>query len=265
MIMYCLICDSQLEKFSEYGLPAKVGRCSFCGAKARHRSMALLLMKLLAVEARTSKTPVRVLEVGPSKVTVHRVIQSRFIGDSRWTLIDVRRLNYHRKVSPPHEFFEMNICKMTFPDNTFDLIICNNVFPYIYDFSTALNEVYRCMKDSGLGILNTDLTNSDKTIPAKELQRMNPDLYNEDYLSENGTEWYFGQDFHEHLSRHKFFPLNWMIHKNDDSALLIENGLKRSAQFNLVFKSQSRVDTYSSGIPTHSVLHPPTMSADKLD
>jgi len=35
--------------------------------------------------------------------------------------------------------------------------------------------------------------------------------------------------FHEHLSRHKFFPLNWMIHKNDDSALLIENGLKRSA------------------------------------
>ncbi len=92
------------------------------------------------------------------------------------------------------------------------------------------------MKDSGLGILNTDLTDSHNTISAKELQRMDRDLYNEDYLSENGTEWYFGQDFHKLLSRHKFFPLNWLIHKNDDSAFLIENGLKRSAQFNLVFK-----------------------------
>ena len=265
LIMYCLICDSQLENFSEYGVPAKVGKCSICGAKARHRSMALFLMKLLPVEARTSKTPVRVLEVGPSKVTVNRVIQSRFIGDSRWTLIDVRRLNYHRQVSPPHEFIQMNLCGMTFPNNSFDLIICNNILPFIFDFSGALNEIYRCMRDSGLGILNSDLTDSDKTISAKELQRMDPDLYNEDYLSENGTEWYFGQDFHEHLSRHKFFPLNWMIHKNDDSALLIENGLTRSAQFNLGFKSQLRADTYSSGILTNSVLYSPQLSADNLD
>ena len=259
--MYCLLCDSQFEGFSEHGLPPKVGKCPFCGAKARHRSMALFLKKYFAIKADNKNPPLHVLEVGPSKVTVQKLIQSRFIGDSRWTIIDIRR----RHILPPHEFIEMNVCEMAFSDDFFDLIICNNVLPYVLDLSQALNEIFRCLKDSGLGVLNNYLTDSDGTVSAKELQRMNPDLYNEDYLSENGTEWYFGQDYYELLCRHNFFPLNSLIHKNDDSAFLIENGLNRSAQFNLVFKSQLQADTYSSDIPTRSVLRPPQISTDNLD
>ena len=251
--MYCLLCDSQFEGFSEHGIPQKVGKCPFCGAKARHRSIALFLKKYFAIKADNKHAPLHVLEVGPSKVTVKKLIQSRFIGDSRWTFIDIRR----RNILPPHEFIEMNVCEMAFRDGFFDLIICNNVLPYILDFSKALNEIYRCLKDSGLGVLNNYLTDSDETVSAKALQRMNPDLYNEDYLSENGTEWYFGQDYYELLCRRNFFPLKWLFHAYDDREFLIENGLNFSTEFSLVFKSQLRADTYSSEIPTNSVLYPP--------
>ncbi|WP_353147087.1 methyltransferase domain-containing protein [Flavobacterium sp.] len=63
-----------------------------------------------------------------------------------------------------------DICKLPFPDDTYDIILCNHVLEHIPDDTKAMQELYRVMKPGGMGIfqipqdLNRDITFSDDSI-----------------------------------------------------------------------------------------------------
>lgn len=46
-----------------------------------------------------------------------------------------------------------DICNLPFPDNEFDLIICNHVLEHIPDDTKAMQEIYRVLKPKGTAIL----------------------------------------------------------------------------------------------------------------
>ena len=45
-----------------------------------------------------------------------------------------------------------NICNLPFEDNSFDVVFCNHVLEHIKDDTKAMQELYRVLKPSGMGI-----------------------------------------------------------------------------------------------------------------
>ncbi|CAM3459733.1 Demethylmenaquinone methyltransferase [Flavobacterium longum] len=45
-----------------------------------------------------------------------------------------------------------DICNLPFPDNTYDVILCNHVLEHIPDDNKAMQELYRVLKPGGMGI-----------------------------------------------------------------------------------------------------------------
>ncbi|MDF0708135.1 class I SAM-dependent methyltransferase [Flagellimonas okinawensis] len=67
-----------------------------------------------------------------------------------------------------------DICNLPFPDDSFDVILCNHVLEHIPDDTKAMKELFRVMKPGGWGIfqipqdLNRDITFEDNTITDKK-------------------------------------------------------------------------------------------------
>ncbi|CAH8283839.1 methyltransferase family protein [Mariniflexile fucanivorans] len=67
-----------------------------------------------------------------------------------------------------------DICNLPFPDNTYDVILCNHVLEHIPDDTKAMQELYRVMKPGGMGVFQIpqDLTRAttfeDNTITDKK-------------------------------------------------------------------------------------------------
>lgn len=67
-----------------------------------------------------------------------------------------------------------DICNLPFDDNSFDIILCNHVLEHISDDTKAMQELYRVLKTSGMGIfqipqdLNRETTFEDNSITDKK-------------------------------------------------------------------------------------------------
>lgn len=50
---------------------------------------------------------------------------------------------------------------LEFPDNSFDLVVCNNVLDHVQDTNACLAEIYRVLKPGGYFIFGQDLSNEE--------------------------------------------------------------------------------------------------------
>lgn len=53
-----------------------------------------------------------------------------------------------------------DICALPFPDEAFDVVLCNHVLEHIPDDAQAMKEIFRVMKKGGWGIVQVPLKNS---------------------------------------------------------------------------------------------------------
>jgi hypothetical protein len=53
------------------------------------------------------------------------------------------------EIVPMHFGRHQNLCALTYGDDTFDLMICNDVFEHVYDLPGAIEEIYRVLKPGG--------------------------------------------------------------------------------------------------------------------
>ena len=74
---------------------------------------------------------------------------------------------------------KMDVHNIPFPENTFDVVICNHVLEHVDDSDTVMKEFYRVMKPGGWGIfqvpidLESKTTKEDKSITdPKERERL---------------------------------------------------------------------------------------------
>ncbi|MCU0339504.1 MAG: methyltransferase domain-containing protein, partial [Spirosomaceae bacterium] len=57
-----------------------------------------------------------------------------------------------------------------FPDNTFDVVLCNHVFELVPDDAQGMREIYRVLKPNGYAIIQGAVNNAiDKTIETQNL------------------------------------------------------------------------------------------------
>ena len=230
--MICWVCENSVIEFLPYGIPPLPGRCPHCGAKPRNRAVHWYLREV--IRPRLDATS-EVLEVGGSRVAVQRFSAESVIGRSRYTVIDRRTLKYHACLEPPHRFIPMDVTRMDFADNSFDVILCNHTLPYIRDDRKALSEIFRCLKTDGLAMLDSD-HDEDRTRSADEYLREHPE-FGDDYFAAYREEWVYGQDYFARCEDAGFLVRVDVLFDACDSTCKREHGLKGHHELVIAFKS----------------------------
>ena len=111
-------------------------RCPNCDSKERHRLYYLYLREYLPTDR-----PLKVLHFAPEKI-ITRVFKS------------FRNVDYvSADLNPEKAMIKEDITKISFPDNSFDVIFCSHVLEHIPDDLKAMGELYRVLKPGGLAIL----------------------------------------------------------------------------------------------------------------
>jgi SAM-dependent methyltransferase len=92
--------------------------------------------------------PLKLLHVAPEKIFYDH-------------FVSIPQLEYHPIDLMPDKYkygvktTAMDVTRMTYPDNSFDAVMCNHVLEHIRDDSRAMKEILRVLKPGGWAILNT--------------------------------------------------------------------------------------------------------------
>lgn len=198
--MTCALCGGDVAAFETYGIPPRAGRCPRCGCKGRHRALALLAREVLLPKLPADAA---ILEVGPTPSLLPRLAALWGERGGRYTAVDVRPLRGGARLSAPHRFLVMDARVLEFPDASFDLVLCSNTLSFVREDAAALAELKRVLKPGGLALLTVH-REPGPTLPVEEWSRLNPDRATPEYLEENGTAWYYGDDYESRLAASGF-------------------------------------------------------------
>jgi SAM-dependent methyltransferase len=155
----CPICGSTYSQFLPFNRPNAL--CYTCKSLERHRLVYLYLKN----KTDFFEGPKKVLHFAPEKC-LHDVIGQYSnidyqTADLMTTYIDAIG------VMPDHV---MSVTDIKFPDNTFDVVICNHVFELVPDDALGMREIYRVLKPNGYAIIQGAVNNHlPKTIETQDL------------------------------------------------------------------------------------------------
>ena len=229
----CWICGNPVTQFLSYGMPPRPGRCPHCGAKPRNRATYWYLREVVRPKLGPGA---EVLEVGSSRVAVRYLCAEACVGNARCTFIDLRALGFHSDIQSPHRFMRMDVTGTEFSDESFDVILCNHVLPYVQDDRKALAEVFRCLKSDGLAMLDSS-HDGERTQTVAEYRRDHPQL-GDDYFAENGDQWVYGEDYFARLENAGFDVRVDRLFENCTEEFKQRHGLKSHHELIVAFKSR---------------------------
>jgi SAM-dependent methyltransferase len=144
---YCNCCGKTFSRFLTYGyVPRTHALCPWCHSLERTR----LLLCYLERETSVFKEEKKILHFAPE-----------------WVIRKNLRKSASRKgyvtadINPALADHVVDITKITFPDNSFDLIICSHVLGHVDDEALAIDEMFRVLKPGGEALIMTvlDLNN----------------------------------------------------------------------------------------------------------
>ena len=132
---FCNICNENVE-FTNF-LYRRYAKCPKCGSLERHRSMAIHIWPLLPVLHGK-----RVLHFAPEGClkTILASIPCEYTG-----------INFNPKTNSG------DIRNMPYADDTFDLILANQILEHVDDDNRAISELHRVLKKEGTALLTVPL------------------------------------------------------------------------------------------------------------
>ncbi len=150
----CPICENSYRKFLPYGRKARENAlCPDCLALERHRLMWLFLKK----ETLFFSAPLKVLHIAPESCFIHR-------------FQNLKNLEYITgDIESPLAQVKMDIHRIPFDDDSFDVVFCNHVLEHVDDDILAGREINRVLKKEGWGIIQSPVYNIEKTIEDKSV------------------------------------------------------------------------------------------------
>jgi len=154
--VHCPVCGGHFRKFLPYGYVNKRQNalCPGCLSLERHRALWLYLKDNTEFFSKEAN----VLHIAPEQCFIKRFRKNKNFtyttGDIESPLADVK----------------MDVCRNPFPDNSFDIVICNHVFEHVDNDYLAMQEFYRVLKPGGMGIfqvpikIDIDKTDEDSSV-----------------------------------------------------------------------------------------------------
>jgi SAM-dependent methyltransferase len=168
----CPICNTRYRKFLPYGRihPRENALCPNCLSLERHRLIWLYL------NDRTDffKNRKTVLHIAPEACYIHRC--EKLHGEHYITA----------DIESPLAKVKMDIHQIPFPENQFDVILCNHVLEHVRDDIQAMREMYRVLKPGGFAILQVPFFNP---VPERTFE-------DDSITDKREREKIFGQDDH---------------------------------------------------------------------
>ncbi|HEX2501391.1 MAG TPA: class I SAM-dependent methyltransferase [Methylomirabilota bacterium] len=239
--MTCLACGGRFAAFARYGLRPRPGLCPRCGAKPRHRALLVFLRRWLRPRLGDGT---EVLDIGPSRPATRFVPRRRTIGHARYTAIDLDRRPHHARLRPPHRFLRMDATRLRFRAGTFDLILCNNVLPFVPDDTAILAEIRRCLKADGVAMVDVDVQVA-RTTPAARLRRRDPRRFTAAYVTINGSHRFYGRDYPRRLRDAGLSPLRFDSLRGLGRTFRRSHGLKTDGRVYLAFASPAAARAFA--------------------
>lgn len=145
----CPCCQHSYSRFASYGYQKRPNAlCRYCLSLERHRGLWLYIHN----RSTLLSAPFKVLHFAPE----HQ-FQELFKSAPNIDYLSA-------DLDMPTAMVKMDITNITFPDHTFDVIICNHVLEHVPDDAKAMRELYRVLKPGGWAILQTPMSDSPVTI-----------------------------------------------------------------------------------------------------
>ncbi len=136
----CPVCNKEYKKFLPYGRGSSAREnalCPSCQTLERHRLIWLYLKEKTDFFTKN----LRVLHIAPESCFITPFSKQKNL---TYTTADLES---------PLATVKMDIQKMPFEDNSFDVVLCNHVLEHIPDDYKALSEMYRVLSPNGWAIL----------------------------------------------------------------------------------------------------------------
>lgn len=138
----CPICEKGAIAYLPSGSPPRPHvLCPFCGSRERAR-MAWLFLQ----ERKVLRPGLRILHVAPENCLGDKL---KALPKVEYIAGDKHEPGYHY----PTGTIDLDITKLPFPDDRFDLILCSHVLEHVLDDRIALRELHRVLAPGGWGIL----------------------------------------------------------------------------------------------------------------
>ena len=161
---YCPFCKNSFRKLRSSGhdIPflkdiqvigsghRKNSLCPRCFSVDRER-LVYLFFKIKHKEVFTKK--LKLLHISP-EASLKSLFNS--LPNINYTIGRNYRDNYYYR----NERIQMNLFNMHYPDNEFDIIVCNHVLEHVKDDELAMSELNRILKPGGFAILQVPYSNS---------------------------------------------------------------------------------------------------------
>jgi SAM-dependent methyltransferase len=169
---YCPICQKR-GYFVPFGSPSRAkAKCPRCGSLERHRLLWLFLQKHTGIFQKNGK---KMLHIAAESCLENHF---RKLCGKGYITADLH---------DPEAMVKMDITDIRYPNETFDIIMCNHVLEHIPDDIKAISEFYRVLKNGGWAVLLVPMANMEKTYE------------DESITSEAGRLEAFGQGDHVRL------------------------------------------------------------------
>ena len=189
----CPICKSLISFYVPFSssycsIPRPKAMCPVCRCLERHRLLWIYLMEYNCFK-NIETSVIRILHVAPEKSIFDLLYGKENI---EYYPIDIEIENY------PKGTIYMDVMKLEFPDEFFDIIICNNVTSNVQDDLIAHKGFYRVLKKDGIAFINNAINhNISATFENKEYNT--PELRKKNYG--HPLFWrVYGNDYVERLS-----------------------------------------------------------------
>jgi SAM-dependent methyltransferase len=188
-----------------------------------------------------------VLDIGPSRSVTGFVTRRDTIGRARYTAIDLDRRPHHGRLRSPHRFRRMDATRLRFPAGMFDVILCNNVLPFVPDDALILSEIRRCLKPDGVAMVDVDVQ-LQRTTPAARLRAAG--RFAPDYVTINGSHRFYGRDYPRLVRAAGLSPRRFDALEGLGPAFRRAHGLKTDGRVYLAFASRAAAVRFPARPPT---------------
>lgn len=181
---YCPVCGSHLGRFLVLHRPYHLF-CPVCRSLQRQRLLWILLEKQGLIDPRQ---PQRMLHFAPEACLTRR-------------FTSMPRLEYFSAdLQSGRAMLKMDITRIDFPADSFDIILCSHVLEHVADDRKALGELQRVLKSPGLAILLVPL----KSGPTHEDASIVDPRERERVFGQFDHVRLYGEDFQERVNQAGF-------------------------------------------------------------
>lgn len=181
----CPFCGWWGREFFPFGvIPRKNAECPRCGSLERHRLYYLYLKNIIP-----KNKSLKLLHFAPAKS------MSMFF--KSYSNLDYLSVDIDQDKAMKKE----DIVNLSFPDNSFDIILCSHVLEHVEDDQKAMGELYRVLKPSGFALLGVPVKSISKTF--EDFSVVDPEE-REMVFGQNDHVRIYGKDFKTRLEHSGF-------------------------------------------------------------